>query len=123
MTAPTIVEFLLARIAEDEAIAREALAPANMHPYGDRSMPPTRPEDVPDEMRGYLGGPWGEHAARWDMTRALAECAAKRAIVALHPEMFGHCRGCADETFPCRTLLALTIPYANHPDYQAEGSE
>lgn len=118
----TIVEFLLARLAADEAIAREALAPANMHPYGDRSMPPTRPEDVPDEMRGYLGGPWGEHAARWDMTRALAECAAKRAIVTAATRN--------DEptemhlsTITLEWVLGnLAQVYADHADYQPEWS-
>ena len=108
----TLGDFLLARIAEDEAVAQAALAPDQMHPYGDQSLPQTRPDQVPDEMRGYLGGTWGEHAARWDMTRVLAECTAKRGIIT---ESFANERGDMDQWEGVLEWLAL--PYASHPDY------
>lgn len=79
-------EFLKARLDEDEAAARAALAPAAMHPYGDTCLPALREDEVPEAMRDYLGGPWGEHAARWDMTRVLADVAAKRRALDLHEQ-------------------------------------
>jgi len=69
----TLTEFLLAEITKDEEVARAML--------GSVVSPRLTPEQLPDEIRGYLGGTWGEQAARWDPTRVLAECAAKRAIV------------------------------------------
>lgn len=80
----TITEFLEARIAEDEAKARAAIAPDEMYPYGDRSMKPTPPEGWGADMLGYVGGTWGEHSAQWNPLRVLAECAAKRSIIKLH---------------------------------------
>ena len=75
----TLTEFLLARIAEDEAVA-------------------TLVQSV------------------------LAEDAAKRAIVALHGPVGIDCRSCGTAyehgvDYPCPTLRALAVPYANHPDY------
>lgn len=139
----SIAEFLLARITEDEEVARAALAPEEMHPWGDLALPQTRPRQAPDEMRGYLGGPWGEHAARWDMTRVLAECEAKRRIVEMHrPKYLAVYRESErllaeafnQETMKVaassgpiwttsaseRTLKTLALPYANHPDYDEE---
>jgi hypothetical protein len=58
----TLTEFLLARIAEDEAeVANPDWAPSFLH--SDR---------------------WMGHAATWSKGRTLAECEAKRRIVALH---------------------------------------
>lgn len=112
----TIVEFLLARIAADEAVAQAINLPA-------------------------LGG-W-ETAEGWDdasggtgrvessVPRALAECAAKRAIVTEHetvPVVPGSsdttCAGCggAFNGRPCPTLAHLAAVYSTHPDYQTEWS-
>ena len=52
--------------------------------------------------------------------RVLAECDAKRRIVGLHHEILTICQGCANESYPCRTLRALALPYADHPDYREE---
>ena len=101
----TIVEFLLARLEADEAVAQAISLPA---PSGWET----------DE--GWCDESGGTGRVESSVTRVLAECAAKREIVELHPEMFGHCRGCADETFPCRTLAALAQVYSTHPDYQPE---
>ncbi len=111
----TLTEFLLARIAEDEAAARSATAPSEMHPWGDRSLPPTPLERWPDEVRGYLGGTLGEHCAHWDPARVLAECDAKRLIVEMDDP-----RGEWDTGFEraLHSVLALLVlPYADHPDY------
>jgi hypothetical protein len=107
-----IVEFLLARFIEDEAAA-------------------VRDSDV-----AILPGHW----ARW----VRDECEAKRRIMRIHrtlsdaqpnlpltyPVAGFQCVTCGhgDEwqaqeypiDYPCATLLALALPYADHPDYRAE---
>jgi hypothetical protein len=105
----TLAEFLLARIGEDEAEAKE-------HQH-------------------YEGEVW-EAAGWWDCTRVLAECDAKRRIVELHeileivwrqgiPEYA--CQNCDvgddDHLYysrrqGCATLRLLALPYSDHPDYQ-----
>jgi hypothetical protein len=90
----TLTEFLTARLDEDEADAR-----------GDDGSP------TPIGM--------------WDPDRVLAEVAAKRAIVEIHyngaPEHYTErCSPCDTVNEPCRTLLALATPYADHPDYREE---
>jgi hypothetical protein len=63
----TLTEFLLARITEDEAVARE------LHDYGDDKM----------EFEAYRSPDWRdgiEHVAV-SRARVLAECEAKRAII------------------------------------------
>jgi hypothetical protein len=57
----TLTEFLLARIAEDEAAARKEDAD-----YANTTLLPTYDS---------------EHQLRWNTERVLAECAAKRRIV------------------------------------------
>ena len=96
MSAPTLTEFLLARIAEDERIVAE----------------------WPNE------GPWGLHSegSMWvdpnaqpiyaPHARVLAECEAKRRIVSL--------LGALHVQMPASVevgLSALALPYADHPDY------
>lgn len=96
----SITEFLLARIAEDEAVARE--------------VGEVRPELLPDDRE-----PWAdpvEVEVRFPPARVLAECEAKRRIVRLHPEILTICQGCG-EPYPCRTLGAHAAVYADHPDY------
>lgn len=98
----TPTEFLLARIAEDEA-------------------DPWRGAEIAGADR--VVGP-AEHAAlradedAWE-ARVSAECEAKRRIVQLHGNDWnprGKCQAC-DEVGPCDTLCALALPYAEHPDY------
>jgi hypothetical protein len=118
-TFDRLVEFLLARIAEDEALARRAL------------------EDWYSVEGGGLR--WGEvgHEASPDLTvdpcRVLAECEAKRRIVDLHAPATAHssraltCETCLSDRagwsddwgadqWPCDTLRALVSVYADHPD-------
>jgi hypothetical protein len=93
-------EFLLARIAEDESRVHE-----------------------------HAGGM--AHAdALIEPARLLYECTAKRMILAVHsispptPSTDGSGRGarCAHDgtRYPCLTLRALALPYADHPDYREE---
>lgn len=67
------------------------------------------------------------HIARWDPARVLAECAAKRKIIALHAPMTPHreCPTCRENggnhgNYPCDTLLALAQPYAGRPGWREE---
>ena len=95
-----LTDFLLERIAEDEAVARA------WQNNGSWNLGSTGPDTDYE---------WWFHP-----TRILAKCEAKRRIVALHPEMLGWCQGCADETYPCRTLRELARPYTDHPDFRKE---
>ena len=89
-----IVEFLKARLDEDEARAQHAL-------NADLDHLPT--VECRCGRRLHLGG---------DADRALREVEAKREILALH------------EQWPVLTeapmLLALAAVYADHPDYRDE---
>lgn len=108
----TLNEFLLARIAEDEAEAPNVRLAVNMPRDG-------HPSGILASLEG----------------RVLAECAAKRQIVALHGPVEGwpatdFCAICNDETYhpaefelsapPCRTLRLLALPHSSHPDYRPE---
>lgn len=108
-----LVVFLRAALDEDERIAREALASDQMHPFGDTSLPPLRSDQVPDAMRDYLGGRWGDHAARWDMNRVLADIAAKRAIV----ERYAYLREYGDEGNMRWVLCTLAQVYSHRPGF------
>ncbi|MDQ5861286.1 MAG: DUF6221 family protein [Actinomycetota bacterium] len=141
-----ITEFLLARIAEDEAVAKAA-SPGPWIWEGDAS-----------EDESFLYGPngssilsaYGMHSqgflersegdadqiARHDPARVLAECTAKRAILLEHPMTMTHwwpemvetdvCETCGDGVtveWPCPTIAALSAVYTDHPDYQQEWAE
>ena len=109
----TLPDFLLARIAEDEEVARDTLTAHELLDWSELGDPAMG-------MAGPTDGPSGYVSIVIDPARVLAECEAKRAVVGLHPEMLGWCQGCAHESYPCRTLLALALPYADHPDYREE---
>lgn len=102
----TITEFLLARIAEDEARVERDLHPSGPHP------------DL------------GSVLCEWEESRWLAECKAKRRIVAEHAPEYGSCSVCCDDwgnamtgdsaqpvESPCPTLWVLATIYADHPDF------
>lgn len=124
----TLTDFLLARIAEDEAAIDVDGSFGRPDPVGDR---PLQRWDY-DEM---LIGP----------ARMLAECEAKRRIVELHPPGLPvivdmpappgsmasrihvpspdkpSCARCGPTVeWPCQTLRVLAMPYVDHPDYREE---
>lgn len=108
----TLVEFLRARLDEDEASARAA-SPGRWTATGTRvergsdtlarlaipsGMYPTRRADA-------------EHIARWDPVRVLAEIEAKRHILRLLEPP-------TDVDWFCEEIAAVMAqPYADHPDY------
>jgi hypothetical protein len=117
----TLTEFLLARIAEDEAAA--TVAPFDHHWTAH-----------PDEVRQPIkaGGKAHvatcaksvmAHIARHDPARVLAECEAKRRIVADHDDQHD-CPGWGTASaWPyvgCSVLRLLALPFADHPDYRPE---
>ena len=125
----SIAEFLLARIAEDEAVARERPSSAYVHASGcyyyNYSLDVNWFCDCDED---------GESSAR-----ILAECAAKRSIVNLYEGHRGNrdarrrARDTEDEqaaqdrrTQEARTrvaedaLYALAAVYKDHPDYREE---
>lgn len=131
----TLADFLLARIAEDEADAR--LAVECFEGAGSPSWSLSADgEDVVNGIPTGVAELWGprevgQHIARWDPPRVLADCEAKRRIVEL---LGGYDEGvynalydgpgsdCYDvvQTAAVRTLFAMALPYADHPDYREE---
>jgi hypothetical protein len=143
-----IIEFLKARIAEDERAARNAspgpwtfsdiasvgggtiydptVAIANVEwdtERVDSRIRRTRPDWQADAT--------GDHIARHNPTRVLAECAAKRAIIEQHSLEVA----AQQDTWRSRddvnankmdaacllpVLRTLAAVYADHPDYQQE---
>lgn len=146
MERVNITEFLLARIAEDEAVAKAAwgespwVARERWHttPFG-RNFNTFVVMDGQREVTIVSMGGSARHIAHWHPARALAECAAKRAIVGLHgaahdyadhyrkPTPLVVCVECGPHedvdwrtggqgNFPCSTIRALAAVYADHPD-------
>lgn len=105
----TITDFLLDRIAEDEAVARATLANFGL----------TRD----------LEGSMLAHVAHFDPARILTECEAKRRIVELHghwqvrwegfPRADREVQYCMHDqaVAPCPTLRALAQVYSDHPSF------
>ena len=102
-----LTDFLLARIAEDEAMARAAALDVGWDGFGEsrirsgqrwvaryhevcrsRPLPDEAPAEAFRRMTiadcGALGLGPARHIARHDPARVLAECGAKRRIVDLH---------------------------------------
>lgn len=127
-----LVEFLLARITEDENGAHQVL-----RDYAEHSAtwdnPCTGVINIGDPgLEGLVAlgdGPLAIHIADWDPARVLAECDAKRRIFKIHSEIvtgdipteraFDFCNEDLEQ-HPCPTLRLLALPYAEHPDYRDE---
>jgi len=118
----TLAEFLLARIAEDEAAAHVnaigtswRVAPTVLKAPQWESCVITESEEV---IADELSKVDAEHIARWDPARVLAECEAKRRIIMWH----GDRNDCWFNSHgePCDHLTALALPYADHPSFRQE---
>ena len=115
MTAPTLAEFLLARIEEDEAVARGVdagpswFSATNLVSDGDGSLA------VLDHDAD------ADHIARHDPARVLADCKAKRAIVHQAVGISVVARMEGEEDLGGSAILGfLAQPYASHPDFKDE---
>jgi hypothetical protein len=113
----TITEFLEARIAEDEALARAAIELYAPDAWDNPAIGGNyHPADISF---------WNNQTP----VRVLAECAAKRVILELHPTriytdeepgfsmILWDCMCNRQTSKPCPTIGALTAVYADHPDY------
>lgn len=123
MTAETLAltDFLLARIAEDEARANGALAAESNYPhFGDTAA---------DALLGLAESEGADAAAllhfgQYRPARVLAECEAKRRIVeAAHPRNLplDSADYLSGATYGLDVALrALAAVYADHPGYRDE---
>lgn len=115
MSEPTLTDFLLARIAEDEAEATEAA--------GDQAHQDWALNRAGDLNEGYMV---------WHALKRLKECEAKRRIV---ERWIARARRTDDRGRPAHEFDAvlsmllksheadlrdLALPYADHPDYREE---
>lgn len=122
-----IIDFLEARISEDEAVA-QAASPApwewfikagNPTPalYGADEQ--TVLDAYSDNAPGYLACKAEDrvYIAQFNPGRILAECAAKRQILANVPlvvtDLAGEVGGTSEYV-----LMCMASPYRDHPDYQ-----
>jgi hypothetical protein len=98
-----LAEFLLARVAEDEAVARAARG-SGVH--DDRPV-----------VKEWIGLANPERMLVWSD--------ARRRIVGLHhnpralPDGPDLCLGCGHPE-PCPTLRLMALPFADHPDYRED---
>lgn len=111
----SIVEFLLARIAEDEEIAHVASDPSEVWEVEVSDAHHTFAQvcAVGDgAVASSVLTVDAEHIARYDPKRVLAECAAKRAIIEWHRNW--------PVLVEAPALHILAAVYADHPDYREE---
>lgn len=126
----TLIEFLNARLDDDERVARAAADAAEHQKWGafgyeDIASVGAEHPDHPDGEEWYLLGgnlfrQFGdrslvEHVARHDPARVLREITAKRAIIEDLDYGGGEMGDAQDHV--TRRLASV---YADHPDYQQE---
>lgn len=139
-----LVQFLRARLDEDEKAARTAShalrkgAHWSLDEWHGREQPHSLiaqgTADQPVALGHFTADPvpteQAVHIARHDPVRVLAEVAAKREIVGLHHRVTKRSTGSGGGTvedcslcdhfpaqYPCMTLRLLALPYASHPNY------
>jgi hypothetical protein len=114
VTAETLAAFLLARIAEDEAVARAARDDSAREAVSLRPIEGGQTAAALSVM---------EHLTRFNPARVLAECEAKRRIVELcapgdwsapHWRSYGE----PGEDDRGDVLALIALPYVDHPDYR-----
>jgi Family of unknown function (DUF6221) len=114
----TIVDFLEARLAEDELIARTAIeGSAEWRTYYDyRDVKDAEGHFVVLADSRYPTTPQAAHIARHGPARVLRECEVKRSIIAdfLRRDALGDVAG---RSAVEETLRAIGSAYSSHPDY------
>ncbi len=154
-----LAEFMLARIAEDEEVARTAIRQHEGVITKFRSGRPAGVDDLPGETAADWNGgsDWADdghfrnalwagdglvtiaemddeydgatpaHVVRWDPARVLAECEAKRRIVAAYKMSMELVEGHPDFVMATEVYLAhqeivayLAAVHREHPDYRSE---
>jgi len=107
-TTLTLTDFLLARIAEDEAVADEVHREGCVRAASDWTRPcdcgyPARVLAECEAKRGAVEAAWGDHVqieGEWGMCRGQAALSAAND----YPDV----------------VRWLALPYADHPDYREE---
>jgi hypothetical protein len=103
----TLTDFLLARYAEDEAVARAFTGPRWI-----------MADDMPDAWAGLV-----DHVMRHRPARVLAECEALRTCISIltawEPDPTPDERVETPEHDAWRILRALASVYADHPNFDA----
>jgi len=125
----TITDFILARVAEDEAVAMAALREAAYTHFGDtaaESLLGLATSEGADDVAV-------QHFRRHDPARILAQCKATRAIVESYATFRADAGNVERSTLDRVTaggaaagldvaLLALAAVYVDHADHRAEWS-
>jgi Family of unknown function (DUF6221) len=116
VTRRGLVEFLLARISEDEAAARSAFRLVDGREIGGWYWSGAGDAVFVDDSELPVAcGPWQQlmdqpsahHIVRWDPERVVTECAARRRVVE-------HER----RRWRSTVLRCLALVHAEHPDYR-----
>lgn len=124
-----LVEFLRARLARDEQMARACSgAPWTATPSGTVDTDPGEPDGgEPAYVATAENEAYAEHIARHDPSRTLAEVAARRQILDEYEKQSwilgqGHRTPELEAAQDVRegVLRLLALPYASHPAYQDE---
>lgn len=116
----TLAEFLLARVAEDEAKARQA---AQVVADWAQWRKEDGREATPGELTLSVVDFTDQYIIDYDPARVLAECEAKRRIVSQFDDVDYYLPGDVEagyESAHAVTLRLLALPYADHPDYRDE---
>lgn len=111
MTAPTIVEFLRARLGEDENDARRAAFWHGPAWAAERVGPYLDPDGLDPDIARYI--------ARHDPASVLADVKAKRAIVGRYIDNRPHPPNAYDLAL-LDVMRDLATAYADHPEYRQE---
>lgn len=113
-TEPLTSEFLECPV-EDDHHGSASLRSVETYPYHAISGEGPSIHFGTDEITPIVAG----HVARWDPARVLAECEAKRRIVGEHSRIPGDGINftIAEQDRAEDVLLALALPYADHPDF------
>ncbi|MFI2081459.1 DUF6221 family protein [Streptomyces rubiginosohelvolus] len=115
-----LLAFLKARLDDDERVARACAGDGTWTVEDLEVYAP----DLSDDVR--------TQAARHDPARTLREVEAKRRLLDEHQDVNdGSCGTCVDgkwgypthggsspQSYPCRTLRLLALPYSNHHEYE-----
>lgn len=117
-----LVEFLTARLDEDEQVARAAIAPG---PTGSwvvhvgRAIGVVCTAESGQRVASVSRAPQSEHIARHDPARVLADVEAKRRLLAVLDGDPFDALG-AEGAYKLLVAKHLAAPYADHPDYRPE---
>ena len=116
MTRRGLADFVLARISEDEAVARAAFRLVDERQVGGWYWSNAGDAVFVDDtelvvacgpVQELMDQPFAHHIVRWDPERVVAECAAKRRVVEYERRRWR-----------TSVLRLLALFYAEHPDYR-----